>query len=137
MEITITAQKGNQDVQAYINLKVRVLYDIGLTNANLVRTYLRSEIKYTPVKVKREIMLDRICSTLIDQFYKGDLTFVDKKETAYDFYNKVLAIYPDASTLYEDTIIAIVGKYGLQLMKESNLVECCAYINKRRLYAII
>ena len=41
-----------------------------------------------------------------------------------------------ADAIYEDKIIAICSLPGLIGMKEAKLIECCANINGRKLYAI-
>lgn len=38
--------------------------------------------------------------------------------------------------MYEDFIIRLVGEFGLQALKESNLIETCGVINGRQLYVI-
>ena len=43
---------------------------------------------------------------------------------------------PKADAIYEDKIIAICSLPGLIGMKEAKLIECCANINGRKLYAI-
>ena len=41
-----------------------------------------------------------------------------------------------ADAIYEDKIIELVGEHGLALLREFKLIECCAVINYRRLYAL-
>ena len=50
--------------------------------------------------------------------------------------NLAEANYSKADAIYEDKIIAICSLPGLIGMKEANLIECCANINGRKLYAI-
>ena len=38
--------------------------------------------------------------------------------------------------IYEDKIIDLIGERGLALLREFRLIECCAIINYRRLYAL-
>lgn len=51
-------------------------------------------------------------------------------------YQKIRLYYAKADAIYEDKIIAICSLPGLIGMKEANLIECCANINGRKLYAI-
>ena len=51
-------------------------------------------------------------------------------------YQKIRLYYSKADAIYEDKIIAICSLPGLIGMKEANLIECCANINGRKLYAI-
>lgn len=51
-------------------------------------------------------------------------------------YQKIKLYYSKADAVYEDKIIAICSLPGLIGMKEANLIECCANINGRKLYAI-
>ena len=39
-------------------------------------------------------------------------------------------------TLYEDAIVSIVGNDGLLLLREFHLIETCALLNGRKLYAL-
>ena len=51
-------------------------------------------------------------------------------------YQKIKLYYSKADAIYEDKIIAICSLPGLIDMKEAKLIECCANINGRKLYAI-
>lgn len=51
-------------------------------------------------------------------------------------YQKVKLYYSKADAIYEDKIISICTLPGLIGMKEANLIECCANINGRKLYAL-
>lgn len=51
-------------------------------------------------------------------------------------YQKIRLYYSKADAIYEDKIIAICSLPGLIDMKEAKLIECCANINGRKLYAI-
>ena len=42
----------------------------------------------------------------------------------------------NAETVYEDIIIELVGQRGLYLLREFRLIETCAVINGRKLYAL-
>ena len=58
------------------------------------------------------------------------------KNLAEANYQKIRFYYSKADAIYEDKIIAICSLPGLIGMKEANLIECCANINGRKLYAI-
>ena len=51
-------------------------------------------------------------------------------------HQKIKLYYSKADAVYEDKIISICTWPGLIGMKEANLIECCANINGRKLYAI-
>lgn len=51
-------------------------------------------------------------------------------------HKKIKICYPRADAVYEDRIIAMCTMSGLIAMKKANLIECCANINGRKLYAI-
>lgn len=51
-------------------------------------------------------------------------------------YQKIKLYYSKADAVYEDKIISICTLPGLIGMKEANLIECCANINGRKLYAV-
>lgn len=58
------------------------------------------------------------------------------KNLAEANYQKIKLYYSKADAIYEDKIIAICSLPGLIDMKEAKLIECCANINGRKLYAI-
>lgn len=58
------------------------------------------------------------------------------KNLAAANYQKIRLYYAKADAIYEDKIIAICSLPGLIGMKEASLIECCANINGRKLYAI-
>ena len=41
-----------------------------------------------------------------------------------------------AEIVYEDTIISLVGKHGLALLREFRLIESCGTVLGRKLYAM-
>lgn len=59
------------------------------------------------------------------------------KELSGDCYYSILRKeYPKADALYEDTIIKAVGAQGLQKLREERLIESCAVLEGRKLYAL-
>lgn len=44
--------------------------------------------------------------------------------------------YPKADAIYEDTIIDLLGREALLLLRESRLIELCGVLEGRRLYAV-
>lgn len=51
-------------------------------------------------------------------------------------HQKLKLLYPKADAVYEDRIVAVCTLPGLIGMKEANLIEYCANINGRKLYAL-
>lgn len=58
------------------------------------------------------------------------------KNLAEANYQKIKLYYAKADAVYEDKIISICTLPGLIGMKEANLIEYCASINGRKLYAL-
>ena len=52
------------------------------------------------------------------------------------YYEKLLFAFPETETLYEDTIMYICGIDGLETLRNYHLIESCALIDGRKLYAI-
>ena len=66
--------------------------------------------------------------------YATEIKF--KANEALDYYNALCNHFKGKlDAAYEDTIITIIGKRGLSLLREFNLIESCGFINGRRLYA--
>jgi hypothetical protein len=55
---------------------------------------------------------------------------------AKEIYAKVRETYPKADAVYEDAIIALVGYKGLLVLREMHLIETCAVLEGRKLYAL-
>lgn len=51
-------------------------------------------------------------------------------------HRKLKLTYPQADAVYEDRIVKLCSTRGLYGMKNAGLIECCANINGRKLYAI-
>lgn len=67
--------------------------------------------------------------------YATEIKF--KANEAQDYYNSLCNYFKGkANAIYEDAIIAIIGKRGLSLLREFNLIETCGIIDGRKLYAI-
>lgn len=67
--------------------------------------------------------------------YQTEIKF--KANEAQDYYNALCSYFKGkANAIYEDTIITIIGKRGLYLLREFNFIETCGFINGRKLYAI-
>lgn len=61
----------------------------------------------------------------------------EREREAQDIYCAIQAFYHHkADALYEDAIVNLVGKRGLQLLREFKLVESCGIINGNKLYAL-
>lgn len=56
---------------------------------------------------------------------------------AYKYY-RIIGDYFNwkVDAVYEDTIIELIGSYGLALMRKFRLMEPCGSINGRKLYAL-
>ena len=59
-----------------------------------------------------------------------------KSEKANLYLAQLKAEFPKADTIYEDAIVATLGREALRLLRESQLIELCAVIDGIRLYAI-
>ena len=70
--------------------------------------------------------------TLLDYFAEQSA----KESEANEIYNFICSQYKHAETIYEDVIINLVGCHGLDLLREFHLIETCANINGRKLYAL-
>lgn len=55
---------------------------------------------------------------------------------AKEIYARVRETYPKADAVYEDAIIALVGYEGLLALRENKLIETCAVLDGRKLYAL-
>lgn len=52
-------------------------------------------------------------------------------------YGAIVAhFHGKAEAVYEDTIINLVGTHGLELLREFRLIESCAILEGRKLYAL-
>lgn len=51
-------------------------------------------------------------------------------------YNKLKADTDGLDAVYEDYIICLIGKVGLELLMENRLLETCGIINGRQLYTL-
>ena len=61
----------------------------------------------------------------------------EREREAQDIYCAIQAFYHHkANAIYEDAIINLVGKRGLQLLREFHLIEACATFNGNKLYAL-
>lgn len=60
-----------------------------------------------------------------------------RKEKAKEFYQTVGEYFHwKVDAVYEDKIIDLIGKHGLDLIREFHLMESCGSINGRKLYAL-
>lgn len=61
----------------------------------------------------------------------------ERETEAQHIYSAVQAFYHHkADAVYEDAIVNLVGKRGLQLLREFHLIEACGIINGNKLYAL-
>ena len=109
----------------HLKEKIKILNQCGLTNTEAVTETLSNAKD-----------IDDTASKMLDAFYNGDKTFVTH-EASPEFYLAFLkAKFPKAETLYEDTIVSIIGHNGLMALRESKSIETCAMFNGRKLYAL-
>ena len=73
---------------------------------------------------------------IINKLAENQIRTKSREELAYEFYNKVVAYMNGNETVYEDVIISIIGYSGLSLLREFHLIETCAVLNGRKLYAL-
>lgn len=85
-------------------------------------------------KAKRKAAIEANDYEAAEQMWSNEKAM--SKNLAEANYQKIRLYYAKADAVYEDKIIAICSLPGLIGMKEANLIECCANINGRKLYAI-
>ena len=44
--------------------------------------------------------------------------------------------YEGLDSIYEDSLIHLIGVYGIHVLKENKLLETCSVINGRQLYML-
>lgn len=54
-----------------------------------------------------------------------------------DVYKYLLNNCKGLDSVYEDYIVQLVGEYGLNILKEKNLIETCGVVYGRQLYVIV
>lgn len=60
-----------------------------------------------------------------------------REREAYEILSAVSSYFHHkAETVYEDVIINLVGNRGLALLREFKLIETCAVLEGRKLYAL-
>lgn len=60
-----------------------------------------------------------------------------KQLEAQNYYMLVVShFHCKDCAVYEDTIINIIGKHGLSMLREFHLIESCGIINGRKFYAL-
>ena len=85
-------------------------------------------------KAKRKAAIEANDYETAEQMWSNEKAMA--KNLAEANYQKIRLYYAKADAIYENKIIAICSLPGLFGMKEENLIECCANINGRKLYAI-
>lgn len=80
-------------------------------------------------------MHDKI--TLAQQFKDYESEQKSREFEAQNIYSAVSCYFHHkAETVYEDVIIDLVGNRGLALLREFKLIEPCAVLEGRKLYAM-
>lgn len=59
-----------------------------------------------------------------------------KSEKANLYLAQLRAEFPKADAIYEDAIVAALGREALRLLRESHLIELCGVLEGRRLYTV-
>lgn len=85
-------------------------------------------------KAKRKAAIEANDYETAEQMWNNEKVMTQNLAEAN--YQKIRLYYSKADAIYEDKIIAICSLPGLIDMKEAKLIECCANINGRKLYAI-
>ena len=85
-------------------------------------------------KAKRKAAIEANDDETAEQMWSNEKAMA--KNLAEANYQKIKLYCAKADAIYEDKIIAICSLPGLIDMKEAKLIECCANINGRKLYAI-
>ena len=85
-------------------------------------------------KAKRKAAIEANDYETAEQMWNNEKVMTQNLAEAN--YQKIRLYYSKADAIYEDKIIAICSLPGLIGMKEAKLIECCANISGRKLYAI-
>ena len=85
-------------------------------------------------KAKRKAAIEANDYETAEQMWNNEKVMTQNLAEAN--YQKIRLYYSKADAIYEDKIIAICSLPGLIGMKKAKLIECCANINGRKLYAI-
>ena len=51
-------------------------------------------------------------------------------------YKLIKEEHEGLDAIYEDSILELVGKFGLYILKKHNLIEACGVVHGRQLYAL-
>lgn len=100
------------------------------------------ENELKPIPKKRLVQLAAVLDTdpemLIREFIPGEIKAIVKLKvpSGQEYMDELRKEYPKADALYEDTIIKAVGAQGLQKLREEHLIESCAVLEGRKLYAL-
>lgn len=128
--LTEEAMRGD-----YLDFKVNLLAEIGLTDEGAVKQYLEAKSSNAATETKRRIQIDNAARKLMMDFYDGDTSYV-KQMSGMDYYNIIKSKFPKTDALFEDVIIHLTGKVGFDMLRENHLIEACEMLNGHRLYAI-
>lgn len=122
----------------YLEYKTEVLYQLGLSDMEGVREYLKGKCANAPTELKKRIQIDNAARKIMMDYYDGDRTYCKtRKAKTGSYYHRIIKrAYPKMETLYEDIIISAVGKEGFDTMRREHLIETCGMFDGRKLYAI-
>ena len=122
----------------YLAYKVGILSEFGLDDEAKVKRHLSTACANAATETQRRIQIDNAAKKMLNDYYDGDLYFckAHNGKTAKYCHAMLKREFPAMETLYEDTIVSIVGEDGLAALKRGRLIEACAKVNGRKLYAI-
>lgn len=61
--------------KTYIEHRVDMLAEFGISDTAALKSYLINKTKNATSEVKKEIQVDNICKTILDDYFNGDRTF--------------------------------------------------------------
>lgn len=105
--------------------KVRILHELGLTNSEAVREFLTNSPN-----------LDEAASKLINNFFDGDMSYVDSDSTPEFYMTYIKAKYPGLKLICEDTVIQTVGLKGFDILRQTKTLDMCAFIDGHTFYVL-
>lgn len=123
-------------IKDYIAEKCKILKDLGINNSLLLEATFRRKIKGMTDEGKMEIRIDQLSRDIIRNYFEGDRTYLVRNSSVQKTYETLKAKYTDEETLYEDTIVSLLGIHGLTMLKKNQLIELCATLDGRNLYAV-
>ena len=121
----------------YINTKCATLADLGISNRRKLKNYFISETANISDPTQRENKIDRLARSIIMNYYDGDRTFVGTYDmTGKTYYDTLKAKAPKYKILYENLVIRFVGKKGMRILLDNELISAYTADNGDVAYTI-